>query len=180
MLLSAEHISLNFGLKPLLDDVTLYLSQGDKVGLIGINGTGKSSFLGSWPASSPPTRASPETPMFRCAFFCPRIPPPWRQGATVLEQVFAGFSPDTRALLDYEAKAMLTRLGLTDFAQPVGTLSGGQRKQVALAAVLLHPADVLILDEPTNHLDSDMVLWLEDRLRKFNGGLIMVTTTATF
>ena len=80
-----------------------------------------------------------------------------------------------RALLDYEAKAMLTRLGLTDFAQPVGTLSGGQRKRVALAAVLLHPADVLILDEPTNHLDSDMVLWLEDRLRKFNGGLIMVT-----
>ena len=93
----------------------------------------------------------------------------------MLEQVFAGFSPDTRALLDYEAKAMLTRLGLTDFAQPVGTLSGGQRKRVALAAVLLHPADVLILDEPTNHLDSDMVLWLEDRLRKFNGGLIMVT-----
>ncbi|WP_418745338.1 ABC-F family ATP-binding cassette domain-containing protein, partial [Evtepia gabavorous] len=100
---------------------------------------------------------------------------PMEAGATVLEQVFAGFSPDTRALLDYEAKAMLTRLGLTDFAQPVGTLSGGQRKRVALAAVLLHPADVLILDEPTNHLDSDMVLWLEDRLRKFTGGLVMVT-----
>ena len=97
------------------------------------------------------------------------------EGATVLEQVFHDFSPDTRALLEYEAKAMLTRLGITDFTQPVDTLSGGQRKRVALAAVLLHPADVLILDEPTNHLDSDMVLWLEDHLRKFTGGLIMVT-----
>ena len=93
----------------------------------------------------------------------------------MLEQVFHDFSPDTRALLEYEAKAMLTRLGITDFTQPVDTLSGGQRKRVALATVLLHPADVLILDEPTNHLDSEMVAWLEDRLRKFTGGLIMVT-----
>ena len=174
MLLSAEHISLNFGLKPLLDDVTLYLSQGDKVGLIGINGTGKSSFLRVLAGQQPPDQGSVTRDPNVQVCFLPQNPP-MEAGATVLEQVFAGFSPDTRALLDYEAKAMLTRLGLTDFAQPVGTLSGGQRKRVALAAVLLHPADVLILDEPTNHLDSDMVLWLEDRLRKFNGGLIMVT-----
>ncbi|MFR4758441.1 MAG: ATP-binding cassette domain-containing protein [Evtepia gabavorous] len=125
------------------------------MGLIGINGTGKSSFSGSWPASSPRPAASPETPMFRC--FLPQNPPRGHGAGAGL----AGFSPDNLALLDYEAKAMLTRLGLTDFAQPVGTLSGRQRKRVALAAVLLHPADVLILDEPTNHLDSDMVLWLE-------------------
>ena len=174
MLLSAEHISLNFGLKPLLDDVTLYLSQGDKVGLIGINGTGKSSFLRVLAGQQPPDQGSVTRDPNVQVCFLPQNPP-MEAGATVLEQVFAGFSPDTRALLDYEAKAMLTRLGLTDFAQPVGTLSGGQRKRVALAAVLLHPADVLILDEPTNHLDSDMVLWLEDHLRKFTGGLIMVT-----
>ncbi|MFR1516912.1 MAG: ATP-binding cassette domain-containing protein [Evtepia gabavorous] len=174
MLLSAEHISLNFGLKPLLDDVTLYLSQGDKVGLIGINGTGKSSFLRVLAGQQPPDQGSVTRDPNVQVCFLPQNPP-MEAGATVLEQVFAGFSPDTRALLDYEAKAMLTRLGLTDFAQPVGTLSGGQRKRVALAAVLLHPADVLILDEPTNHLDSDMVLWLEDRLRKFTGGLVMVT-----
>ena len=96
-------------------------------------------------------------------------------GNTVLEQVFAGYSPDVRTLMEYEAKTMLTRLGITDFDQTVGTLSGGQRKRVALATVLLHPADVMILDEPTNHLDSDMILWLEGFLQSFAGGLIMVT-----
>ena len=174
MLLSAEHISLNFGLKPLLDDVTLYLSQGDKVGLIGINGTGKSSFLRVLAGQQPPDQGSVTRDPNVQVCFLPQNPP-MEAGATVLEQVFAGFSPDTRALLDYEAKAMLTRLGLTDFAQPVGTLSGGQRKRVALAAALIHPADVLILDEPTNHLDSEMVAWLEDWLRRFKGGLVMVT-----
>lgn len=174
MLLSAEHISLNFGLKQLLDDVTLYLNEGDKIGIIGINGTGKSSFLRVLAGQQVPDSGTvSRDPNVQVCFLSqnPKMDPE----ATVLEQVFSDFSPDTRALMEYEAKAMLTRLGITDFAQPVGTLSGGQRKRVALAAVLLHPADVLILDEPTNHLDSDMVIWLEDRLRKFNGGLIMVT-----
>ena len=174
MLLSAEHISLNFGLKQLLDDVTLYLNEGDKIGIIGINGTGKSSFLRVLAGQQVPDSGTvSRDPNVQVCFLSqnPKMDPE----ATVLEQVFSDFSPDTRALMEYEAKTMLTRLGITDFAQPVGTLSGGQRKRVALAAVLLHPADVLILDEPTNHLDSDMVIWLEDRLRKFNGGLIMVT-----
>lgn len=174
MLLSAEHISLNFGLKQLLDDVTLYLNEGDKIGIIGINGTGKSSFLRVLAGQQVPDSGTVSRDPNVQVCFLPQNPK-MDPDATVLEQVFSDFSPDTRALLEYEAKAMLTRLGITDFAQPVGTLSGGQRKRVALAAVLLHPADVLILDEPTNHLDSDMVIWLEDRLRKFNGGLIMVT-----
>ena len=110
MLLSAEHISLNFGLKPLLDDVTLYLSQGDKVGLIGINGTGKSSFLRVLAGQQPPDQGSVTRDPNVQVCFLPQNPP-MEAGATVLEQVFAGFSPDTRALLDYEAKAMLTRLG---------------------------------------------------------------------
>ena len=167
MLLSAEHISLNFGLKQLLDDVTLYLNEGDKIGIIG-------SFLRVLAGQQVPDSGTvSRDPNVQVCFLSqnPKMDPE----ATVLEQVFSDFSPDTRALMEYEAKAMLTRLGITGFAQPVGTLSGGQRKRVALAAVLLHPADVLILDEPTNHLDSDMVIWLEDRLRKFNGGLIMVT-----
>ena len=70
---------------------------------------------------------------------------------------------------------MLNKLGLPDYEQKVGTLSGGQRKRVALAAALIHPADVLILDEPTNHLDAEMTAWLEDWLRRFKGGLVMVT-----
>ncbi len=174
MLLSAEHIGLNFGLKQLLDDVTLYLNEGDKIGIIGINGTGTSSLLRVLAGQQVPDQGAVSLDPNVQVCFLPQNPE-MVAGATVLEQVFHDFSPDTRALLEYEAKAMLTRLGITDFTQPVDTLSGGQRKRVALAAVLLHPADVLILDEPTNHLDSDMVLWLEDHLRKFTGGLIMVT-----
>ena len=174
MLLSAEHISLNFGLKQLLEDVTLYLNEGDKIGIIGINGTGKSSLLRVLAGQQVPDQGTVSLDPNVQVCFLPQNPA-MVEGATVLEQVFHDFSPDTRALLEYEAKAMLTRLGITDFTQPVDTLSGGQRKRVALATVLLHPADVLILDEPTNHLDSDMVLWLEDHLRKFTGGLIMVT-----
>ena len=174
MLLSAEHISLNFGLKQLLEDVTLYLNEGDKIGIIGINGTGKSSLLRVLAGQQVPDQGTVSLDPNVQVCFLPQNPA-MVEGATVLEQVFHDFSPDTRALLEYEAKAMLTRLGIADFPQPVDTLSGGQRKRVALATVLLHPADVLILDEPTNHLDSEMVAWLEDRLRKFTGGLIMVT-----
>ena len=174
MLLTAEHISLNFGLKQLLDDVTLYLNEGDKIGIVGINGTGKSSFLRILAGEQVPDEGKVTLdPNVQVSFLSQN--PRMDENATVLEQVFADFSSDVRALMEYEAKTMLTRLGITDFDQKVGTLSGGQRKRVALAAVLLHPADVLILDEPTNHLDSDMVLWLEGHLQKFTGGLIMVT-----
>ncbi|MCF0122821.1 MAG: ABC-F family ATP-binding cassette domain-containing protein [Ruminiclostridium sp.] len=174
MLLTAEHISLNFGLKQLLDDVTLYLNEGDKIGIIGINGTGKSSFLRILAGEQVPDEGKVTLdPNVQVSFLSQT--PKMAEEATVLEQVFLDFSPDVRALMEYEAKTMLTRLGITDFDKKVGSLSGGQRKRVALAAVLLHPADILILDEPTNHLDSDMVLWLEGHLQKFTGGLIMVT-----
>ena len=174
MLLSAEHISLNYGLKQILDDVTLYISEGDKIGVIGINGTGKSSLLRILAGKQIPDEGSVTLdPNVQVSFLSQD--PEMEDTNTVLEQVFAGYSPEVRTLMEYEAKAMLTRLGIEDFGQTVGTLSGGQRKRVALATVLLHPADVMILDEPTNHLDSDMVLWLEGYLQKFTGGLIMVT-----
>lgn len=174
MLLSAEHLSINFGSRQLLDDVNFYLNEGDKVGIIGINGTGKSTFLKVLSGVTEPDGGTiSRNPNVQVSLLPQN--PAMEESATVLEQVFLHFPAEFRELNEYEAKAMLNRLGITDFAQKVGTLSGGQRKRVALAAALIHPADVLILDEPTNHLDSEMVAWLEDWLRRFKGGLVMVT-----
>ena len=174
MLLSAEHLSINFGSRQLLDDVNFYLDEGDKVGVIGINGTGKSTFLKVLSGVTEPDGGTiSRNPNVQVSLLPQN--PAMEESATVLEQVFLHFPAEFRELNEYEAKAMLNRLGITDFAQKVGTLSGGQRKRVALAAALIHPADVLILDEPTNHLDSEMVAWLEDWLRRFKGGLVMVT-----
>ena len=174
MILSAEHLSINFGSRQLLDDVNFYLNEGDKTGVIGINGTGKSTFLkvlaGVTEADAGRVSRNPNVQVS----FLPQNPV-MDDNATVLEQVFLHFPPEFRALNEYEAKTMLNKLGLPDFDQKVGALSGGQRKRAALAAALIHPADVLFLDEPTNHLDSGMVAWLEDWLRRFKGGLVMVT-----
>lgn len=174
MLLSAEHLSINFGSRQLLDDVNFYLNEGDKVGVIGINGTGKSTFLKVLSGVTEPDGGTiSRNPNVQVSLLPQN--PVMEESATVLEQVFLHFPAEFRELNEYEAKAMLNRLGITDFSQKVGTLSGGQRKRVALAAALIHPADVLILDEPTNHLDSEMVAWLEDWLRRFKGSLVMVT-----
>ena len=174
MLLSAEHLSLNFGSRQLLDDVNFYLNEGDKTGVIGINGTGKSTFLkvlvGETEADSGTISRNPNV---QVSYLSQN--PAMEDNATVLEQVFLHFPAEFRQLNEYEAKAMLNKLGITDYEQKVGTLSGGQRKRVALAAALIHPADVLVLDEPTNHLDGEMTAWLEERLRKFRGGLVMIT-----
>ncbi len=174
MLLSAEHLSINFGSRQLLQDVNFYLNEGDKVGVIGINGTGKSTFLKVLAGVLEPDAGRiSRNPNVQVSLLSQN--PQMEDEATVLEQVFLHFSPEFRALNEYEAKSMLTKLGFTDFSQKVGTLSGGQRKRVALVAALVHPADILVLDEPTNHLDSEMVAWLEDWLRAFRGGLVMIT-----
>ena len=174
MLLSAEHISINFGMRQLLKDVNLYVNEGDKIGIIGINGTGKSTFLkvlaGVLEADEGAITRNPNLQI--C--YLPQNPK-MEDEATVLQQVFLHLPEEYRSVNEYEAKSMLNKLGISDFDQQIGTLSGGQRKRVALAATLIHPSDLLILDEPTNHLDAEMTAWLEDRLRRFKGGLIMVT-----
>ena len=210
MILSAEDLSYSYGDRLLFENITFNVEEGDKYGIIGVNGTGKSTLL-RMIANHEAGDGKLTIPGGVVMEYLPQDPP-FEADATVLEQVFKGDSPLMVLLRDYEtaveqaaaepdnkklqkhlldlqqqmddkyawqleseAKAVLTQLGITNLQQQMGELSGGQRKRVALAAVLLHPADVLILDEPTNHLDSDMVIWLEDRLRKFNGGLIMVT-----
>ena len=174
MLLSAEHISINFGSRQLLEDVNFYLNEGDKTGIIGINGTGKSTFLKVLAGVTEPDAGRiSRNPNVQVSYLPQN--PVMDDNATVLEQVFLHFPAEFRALNEYEAKTMLNKLGLPDFEQKVGTLSGGQRKRVALAAALIHPADVLVLDEPTNHLEAEMTAWLEDWLRRFKGGFVMVT-----
>ncbi len=174
MLLSAEHLAKDYGGKTLLEDVTLYLNAGDRVGLIGVNGTGKSTLLKVLAGvESPDSGRVARDPNVQLAYL-PQTPA-MDDGNTVLEQVFHDFPAEFRALNEYEARTILTKLGITDFDQRIGELSGGQRKRVALATVFVHPADILVLDEPTNHLDGDMVAWLEQRLQRFTGTLVMVT-----
>ena len=174
MLLSAEHLAKDYGGKTLLKDVTLYLNAGDRVGLIGVNGTGKSTLLKVLAGvEAPDSGRVTRDPNVQLA--CLPQTPVMDDGNTVLEQVFHDFPAEFRALNEYEARTILTRLGITDFDQRIGELSGGQRKRVALATVFVHPADILVLDEPTNHLDGDMVAWLEQRLQRFTGALVMVT-----
>ena len=174
MLLTAENIHKNYGMKQLLDGVTLYLNAGERIGLIGINGTGKSTFLKILAGvEAPDSGRMTRDPNVQISYL-PQVPT-MDDNLTVLEQVFAGHPAEFRQLNEYEAKATLSKLGITDFEQKIGQLSGGQRKRVALATVFVHPADILILDEPTNHLDAEMVTWLEQKLSKFTGGVVMVT-----
>ena len=174
MLLSAEQISKTYGTRKVLDRVSLYLEAGQKLGVIGVNGTGKSTLLRILAGAEEPDEGRvSRDPNVRLNYL-PQLPA-FDEKNTVLEQVFAGVSPEARALAEYEAKTILPRLGVPLFEQRVGVLSGGQRKRVALCSALACPCDVLILDEPTNHLDSGMVAWLEDELRQFKGALVMVT-----
>ena len=174
MLLSAESITKTYGTRVLLDQVSFYLEPGERVGVVGVNGAGKSTLLRMLAgAEEPETGRVQRFPGVRLEYL-PQAPS-FAPGATVLEQVLLGLSSDARALAEYEAKTILTRLGVPRFDQAVEELSGGQRKRVALAAALARPCDVLILDEPTNHLDSEMVAWLEEWLSAFQGGLVMIT-----
>ncbi|MBU5436183.1 ABC-F family ATP-binding cassette domain-containing protein [Pseudoflavonifractor sp. MSJ-37] len=174
MLLSAENITKTYGTRVLLDHVSFYLEPGERVGVVGINGAGKSTLLRMLAGvEEPETGTVQRFPNVRLEYL-PQSPD-FDPEATVLEQVLRGLSSDARALAEYEAKTILDRLSVSDFDQRMGSLSGGQRKRAALAAALVRPCDVLILDEPTNHLDSEMTAWLEDWLKSFSGGLVMIT-----
>lgn len=174
MLLAAEHIEKNYGMKQLIQDASLYLDNQDKVGIIGINGTGKSTLLRILARAEEPDSGTVQVFPNVQVSYMPQNPD-MRADATVLDQVFYGLPTEYRAVAEYEARAMLNRLGITEHDKPIGQLSGGQRKRVALATALIHPADLLILDEPTNHLDMEMAAWLEGYLSRFSGGIVLIT-----
>lgn len=174
MLLNFEHIYKSYGDRQILEDVTFYLKPGDRMGVVGVNGCGKSTLLriaaGDEAADSGRVSTDPNV---RVAYLSQDM----RDDAenTVIEQVLRGQSSETREVAEYEAREMLTKLGITEFSKKMGELSGGQRKRVALVQCLISPADVLILDEPTNHLDVGMIRWLEEFLEGFSGAILFVT-----
>jgi len=212
-IINLENINKTYSEKILLNNVSLGINDGDKIGLIGINGAGKSTFL--------------KVVSGREEFFEGNITkgknvrieyldqnPIFDVDATVLEQIFKGDTKEMKLLKKYEesldkinsckaeefdflnkeliklqeqidslnlwdlesdAKTILTKLGIKDYHEKVGNLSGGQKKRIALACSLITPCDLLILDEPTNHLDSDSIEWLEDFLNARKGALLMIT-----
>lgn len=210
-LLTMENVSKNYGAKQLLDQVNFSISEGEKIGLVGVNGTGKSTLLKLIMGLDVPDEGKVMVPQRVNLEYLPQNPD-FDPEATVLEQVFRGHDPVMNVVRRYaqvlnllekepenvslekemivlgqqmdasqawgmesEAKAILSKLGITDLENKINNLSGGERKRVALAGALIHPADLLVLDEPSNHIDMQAIDWLEQKLGKFTGALLMVT-----
>ena len=175
-----DNVSLNFGIKPVLRGVSFGMDEHDKVGVIGINGTGKSTFLKLASGELEPDEGRivlsnglkvsslPQNPVFD-------------DDLTILENVAARVSgKESHWDTEGEVRVMLRRFGIADPSLHPVQLSGGQKKRAALVAAVLTPSDLLILDEPTNHLDEDMILWLQDFLQNYRGALLMVHARPLF
>ncbi len=211
-ILSLEAVGKNYGVKPLFDNVTVGLENTDKIGIIGTNGSGKTTFLRVVAGMEQPDVGKVTRAQGKTLAYLPQNPP-IDEEKTVLEMIFESSSDAMKLLLDYEtacndlatrggndekllekisdlqhkletsgaweietnARAVLTKLGITDTSAKMKTLSGGQRKRVALAHALIVKPNVLILDEPTNHLDADTIEWLEKYLARYTGTLLLVT-----
>ncbi|MBS4173202.1 ABC-F family ATP-binding cassette domain-containing protein [Bacillus sp. FJAT-49736] len=209
--ITVEELSKTYGEKQLFKQISFHVSEKDRVGIIGVNGTGKSSLLKILTGADEPDSGEIIHPnQYSIGYLSQN--PELNSELTVLEQVFQGEAaiiqlfkayesiliqmerePDNTSLQDKlftlhkqmdalnawdanaNAKTILTKLGIHDYTQQIGNLSGGQKKRVALAQVLIETPDLLILDEPTNHLDFDSVKWLEDYLNKYPGAILLVT-----
>lgn len=210
-ILTVENLSKNFGEKVLFDDISFGISSGDKIGVIGVNGTGKSTLLKIIAGVDEPDKGQVVTMNGIKIGYLPQVPV-FEENETVINQIFKTNNPVMQLIKEYEdclsllsgnkddvklnekiselskeidkvdgwslqseAKTILTKLGISDFHKPIGVLSGGQRKRVAIASALISKVDLLILDEPTNHIDNETVDWLEKYFKKCTKALIMVT-----
>lgn len=172
-ILNIEHISKVFGEKTIFDDVSFGIQEGDKIGIIGINGTGKTTLLRMIAGVEEPDSGQIiKQNGIRLAYLSQH--PSFPEGATVLSYAFDGIAENDWALKS-EVKSALNKLGITDHDMKMEHLSGGQKKKVALAKTLTSSFEILLLDEPTNHLDGEMISWLEDYLKRYKGVVIMVT-----
>lgn len=210
-MISVENVTKTYGEKELFNDISFTIAEKERAGLIGVNGTRKSSLLKVIAGVDLPDSGEIVTPRDYTISYSAQQPE-LNYDLTVLEQVFAGDAPILVLQREYEqallelsmhpedsdiqqnlfelqkrmdtldawevntdAKTILTKLGIEEFSKKIGELSGGQKKRVALAQVLIQSPDLLILDEPTNHLDFESVKWLEEYLGRYRGALLLVT-----
>lgn len=161
--------------KVLFDHVDFSINENEKIGVIGINGTGKSTLLKIVAGLDKPDNGSVVKGNNVHIRYLPQNPE-FTPGSTIYEYVIsANTTPENEWTIEGDAKTILGRLGFSDFDTIVDKLSGGEKKRVALAGALLAKADILVLDEPTNHLDRWMTQWLENYLKAYRGALVMVT-----
>lgn len=174
-LINIENLTKSYTDIKLFNGASFSLQEGEKVGVIGINGTGKTTLLRIIIGEEEPDDGTVTTANHVVMRYLPQNPE-FQADKSSLDCVLEGnVTEENRWSVESEAKAMMNRLGIADYSQPAGQLSGGQRKRLALISALLSPADILLLDEPTNHLDNEMADWLEEFLKKWKGSLIMVT-----
>lgn len=173
-ILTVDNVTKSYTERKMLDAASFYLQEGEKVGVIGINGTGKSTLLKILAGYEEPDIGTVIRANHMVVHYLPQNPE-FEPEDSVLESVEKMAEHHATGNELVAAKTMMTRLGITDFEQKTKELSGGERKRLALVAVLLTDCDILILDEPTNHLDSEMAEWLEGKLKNFRGALVMVT-----
>lgn len=172
--INVEHISKLYGDKMILEDLSCSVDEGDKIGIIGINGTGKSTLLRIIAGEE---EADEGKIIFSNGMTIGWMGqnPEFDEESSILKYVCEGKKIEDDYGYESDAKAMLTVLELENFDEKIKNLSGGQKKRAALCKVLLQKPDILILDEPTNHLDNKMSDWLENYLKSFRGVLLMVT-----
>ncbi|MDD6441431.1 MAG: ABC-F family ATP-binding cassette domain-containing protein, partial [bacterium] len=174
-LLTLEHVTKSFTDRILLNDVAFGINENEKIGVVGINGMGKSTLLKI--VAGIETFEEGKMSMGNHVKICylPQTPV-FEPGTTVLKAAITGNVDELNQwTIEADAKAMLNQLGFTDYDEKVEHMSGGQKKRIALVNALLTSADILVLDEPTNHLDNAMSEWLEEYLIQFRGAILMVT-----
>lgn len=169
MLLTLEHATKYHNEQCILKDVTFSIEDKEKIALIGVNGTGKSTLFQILAGQEPFEGNLIQKKELRIAYLSQN--PILDETKTILTQVLS----QCDAAKEYEAKTILSKLGMQQMDQKIKGLSGGQKKRVALAQVLLVPCDLLLLDEPTNHLDASMIEWLEQYLIRYHKAVMMIT-----
>ena len=174
-LLTMEHITKAYTDRVLLNDVAFSINENEKIGVIGINGMGKSTLLKVAAGIEPYDEGKISIGNQVKICYLPQTPE-FEEGTTVLRAAIAdNVNELNQWTIEADARSMLNKLGFYDYDEKVEHMSGGQKKRIALVNALLTPADILVLDEPTNHLDNAMSEWLEEYLIGFRGAILMVT-----